>query len=272
MNRLTGLEVTDTFHTCLICIVFMSASLVTSAQTESSSTASRLDTIVSRGMLRFGIPGDYPPFGNFDKTSEQWTGIDVDEASNMAKALGVRLVIVKTSWPSLLSDLQTGRFDIAGGGISITIERQKDAFFSTPILRDGKTPITRCENVDRFSSLADIDKRGVRVITPPGGTNESFDRSHLTHATIIVNSDNQSIFEELVKGRADVMITDAVETRWQHVLHPELCSVHPEHPFTVAEKAYMMPRDVPLQQWVNAFLHLQENSRELNAVLYHWLH
>jgi cyclohexadienyl dehydratase len=190
----------------------------------------------------------------------------------MAKALGVRLVIVKTSWPSLLTDLQAGQFDIAGGGISITIERQKDAFFSTPILRDGKTPITRCENVARFSSLADIDKRGVRVITPPGGTNESFDRSHLTHATIIVNPDNQSIFEELVEGRADVMITDATETRWQHVLHPELCSVHPEHPFNFAEKAYMMPRDIALQQWVNAFLHLQANSGELNAVLHHWLH
>jgi hypothetical protein len=34
MNRLTGLEVTDIFHTCLICIVFMSASLVTSAAPE----------------------------------------------------------------------------------------------------------------------------------------------------------------------------------------------------------------------------------------------
>ena len=130
----------------------------------------------------------------------------------MAKALGVNLVIVKTSWPALLPELQAGQFDLAGGGISITIERQKDAFFSTPILRDGKTPITRCENVDRFSSPANIDKRGVRVITPPGGTNESFARSHLTHATIIVNSDNQGIFEELVEGRADVVITDAIET------------------------------------------------------------
>jgi cyclohexadienyl dehydratase len=91
-------------------------------------------------MLRFGIPGDYLPFGNFGKTSEQWTGIDVDEASNMAKALGVRLVIVKTSWPSLLSDLQTGQFDIAGGGVSITIERQKDAFFSTPLLSRWQDP------------------------------------------------------------------------------------------------------------------------------------
>jgi cyclohexadienyl dehydratase len=269
MQRLTRIELVDILFTC---ILFMSASLVSLAQSASPSTESRLDAIVSRGTLRFGIPGDYPPFGRLDKTSGQWTGIDVDEAAGMAKALGVRLVIVRTSWPSLLPDLKAGQFDIAGGGISITMERQKDAFFSTPILQDGKTPITRCENVSRFSSLADIDKPGVRVITPPGGTNESFDRSHLTRAKIIVNDDNQSIFKELVAGRADLMITDAIETRWQHALHPELCSVHPEHPFNFVEKAYMMPRDIALQQWVNTFLHLQENTGELNAVLDRWLH
>lgn len=67
-------------------------------------------------------------------------------------------------------------------------------------------------------------------------------------------------------------ITDALETRMQHVLHPELCDVRPEHPFNVIEKAYMMPRDVALQQWLNGFLHLQENTGELDAVLHHWLH
>jgi cyclohexadienyl dehydratase len=189
----------------------------------------------------------------------------------MAKALGVRLVFVKTSWPSLLSDLQASKFDIAGGGISITLDRQKHAFFSTPILQDGKTPIVRCTDVGRFSTLADIDKRGVRVITPLGGTNESFDRSHLMHATIITNPNNQSIFDELVAGNADVMITDATETRWQHKLHPELCSVHPEHPFNFVEKASMMPRDIALKQWVDAFLHMQANTGELDNVLNHWL-
>jgi cyclohexadienyl dehydratase len=258
--------------TCLLCILFLSFPMVASAQRESSATGTLLDAILSRGTLRFGIPGDYPPFGNFDKNTGQWTGIDVDEAASMAKAMGVQLVIVKTSWPSLLPDLLAGKFDIAGGGVSITLERQRYAFFSTPVLRDGKAPITLCRNVDRFSTLTDIDKPGVRVITPPGGTNESFDRSHLTHATIIVHNDNQSLFEELVEGRADVMITDATETRWQHVLHPELCSVHPEQPFSFVEKAFMMPRDVALQQWVNAFLHLQESTDELDALLRHWLH
>jgi cyclohexadienyl dehydratase len=241
------------------------------AQTESSSIGSHLDAILSSGTLRFGIPGDYPPFGAFDEKSGRWTGIDIDEASAMAKALGVHLVFVKTSWPSLLSDLYAGKFDIAGGGISISLDRQKHAFFSTPILQDGKTPITRCTDVARFSTLTDIDQPGVRVITPLGGTNESFDRSHLSHATILTNSGNQAIFEELLAGHADVMITDATETRWQHKLHPELCSVHPEHPFSFVEKAYLMPRDIVLKQWIDAFLHIQESTGELDKVLDHWL-
>jgi cyclohexadienyl dehydratase len=183
----------------------------------------------------------------------------------------VRLVFVKTSWPSLLSDLQVGKFDLAGGGISVTRDREKSAFFSTPILQDGKTPITRCADVERFSTLADIDKPGARVITPLGGTNESFDRSHLRHATIITSTDNQSMFDELAIGNADVMITDATETRWQHKLHPELCSVHPEHPFNFVEKAYMMPRDIVLKQWVDTFLHMQVSTGDLDSVLNRWL-
>jgi hypothetical protein len=47
---------------------------------------------------------------------------------------------------------------------------QWKGLFSAPILEDGKTPVTRCENTGKFSALADIDKSGVRVITPPGGT------------------------------------------------------------------------------------------------------
>lgn len=257
--------------TFLLCILFAINSLKSMSQVAPSPTGSHLDAILSNGVLRFGVPGDYPPFGFFDEKSGQWTGIDIDEASAMAKAMGVRLVFVKTSWPSLLSDLQAGKFDIAGGGISITLDRQKRAFFSTPTLQDGKTPITRCADVGRFLTLADIDKPGVRVITPLGGTNEDFVRNHLAHATIITTLNNQSIFNELITGNADVMITDVTETRWLQKLHPELCSVHPEHPFNFVEKAYMMHRDIVLKQWVDAFLHLQEHTGELGNVLSRWL-
>jgi cyclohexadienyl dehydratase len=237
----------------------------------SSSPGSGLDVILARGTLRVGMPGDYLPFGLHDKANGQWEGLDVDEARAMAKALGVKLELVQTSWPALMPDLLAGKFDVAAGGVSVTLARQKAAFFSTPILQDGKTPITRCENAAKFATLADIDKPGLRVITPPGGTNEAFDRAHLHAASIIVFADNTRIFDELVAGHADLMITDATETRLQHKLHPELCSVHPDHPFDFGEKAYLLPRDAALQQWIDEFLHTQMKSGELDAAIHHWL-
>ncbi|WP_413455139.1 hypothetical protein ACLQ8T_15075 [Glutamicibacter sp. FR1] len=39
-------------------------------------------------------------------------------------------------------------------------------------------------------------------------------------------------------ARADVMTTDASETRWVTNEHPELCAVHPDKPFNFSQKAY----------------------------------
>ncbi len=232
---------------------------------------SRLDVILAAGVLRVGMPGDYAPFGVRDKASGDWQGLDVDEAGAMAAALGVRLELVQTSWSALLPDLLAGRFDIGAGGVSVTLARQKLALFSAPLLRDGKTPITACANAARFQTLADIDRPGVRVITNPGGTNEAFDRAHLHAAEIMVFPDNTRIFAELAAGRADVMITDATETMLQHRLHPDLCAVHPDQPFDVSEKAYLLPRDVVLQQWVDQFLHIQEQTGERRRMIAKWL-
>jgi hypothetical protein len=69
--------------------------------------------------------------------------------------------------------------------------------------------------------------------------------AHLHAASIIVFADNTRIFDELVAGHADLMITDATETRLQHKLHPELCGVHPDHPFDFGEKAYLLPARRP---------------------------
>ena len=217
---------------------------------------SRLDEIVARGTLRVALTGDYRPFSFLDKATGQYAGLDVDMANNLAESLGVKLEIVPTTWSTLLADLKGDKFDVGMGGISVNLARQKTAFFSAPVLRVGKTPIARCADKARFQTLAQIDRPGVRVIVNPGGTNEKFDRANLKQATIVTFPDNTKIFEELVAKRADVMITDSVETKSQQKLHPELCAIHPDQPFDYGELAYLLPRDLPLQQYVNQWLHL----------------
>jgi cyclohexadienyl dehydratase len=225
-------------------------------------SASRLDEIVARGTLRVGTTGDYRPFTYFNTTTNAFEGMDIDMAESLAKALGVKAEFVRTSWPTLARDFDAGAFDIAMGGVSITFDRARKGFFSSPIMREGKTPITRCENKDKFSTLADIDKAGVRAIVNPGGTNERFAKANLKAAEIKVHADNVTIFDEIVKGNADLMITDASETIYQSKLKPELCAVHPETPFDFFEKAYWMPRDVVLKSFVDQWLHI---TRETGA-------
>ena len=237
-----------------------------------NAETSRLDAILKRGALRVGTTGDYPPFSAVDRGSGQYSGFDIDLARSLAAALGARIEFVPTSWPTLTSDLAQGSFDIAMGGVSVTLERQKSGFFSQPYLRDGKTPIARCGEANVFDTLAEIDRPEVRVAVNPGGTNERFDRVRLHAAQIIVFPDNRAIFDALAKGEADVMITDASETRYQAKLHPRvLCAIHPDKPFDFSEKAYWMPADPALKAFVDQWLHLAMENGEFSGVLAQWL-
>jgi len=234
------------------------AALVFVAPLGASSAAaqSRLDDVTARGALRVGLTGDYRPFSQRDPATGAYSGLDVDMATNLAEALGVKLEIVPTTWATLLPDLGGEKFDIGMGGISITLPRQKLAFFSQPVMRVGKSAIARCNDRDRFATLAAIDRPNVKVLVNPGGTNETFDRANLHQAEIVVFADNTRIFSALAGGDGDLMITDAVETKLQQRLHPELCAIHPDKPFDFGELGYLLPRDVVLQQFVNQWLHI----------------
>ncbi len=247
----------------LLCFVLLAAAAPARAQTV-------LDTILARGTLRVGLTGDYRPFSIKDGAGA-FTGLDVDMAESLAKAMGVKVEIVPTAWANLLPDLHAQKFDIGMGGISVTLDRAKTAMFSIPVMRTGKTPIARCADKDKFGTLAEIDKPGVRVITNPGGTNERFARANLKQADIVVFPNNATIFDEIIAKHADLMMTDAVETRLQQRLHPELCAIHPDQPFDFSELAYLLPRDPALKAFVDTWLHIQAETGEQGRLTAKWL-
>ncbi|KAF1024989.1 MAG: Cyclohexadienyl dehydratase [Burkholderia plantarii] len=232
--------------------------------------ASRLDAILARGTLRACTTGDYRPYSYY-RPDGHFEGIDIDLAHSLAASLGVKTEFVKTSWSTLTRDF-IAQCDIAVGGVSTTLGRQRRAFFTQPYLRDGKAPIVRCADVERYQSIAQIDRPDTRVIVNPGGTNERFARQFFPHATLTVYPDNVTIFRQILDGRADVMVTDASETRLQHKLNPGLCPVHPDQPFQFGEKAFMVPRgDVVFQQYVDQWLHLARETGELQTITDRWL-
>ena len=232
--------------------------------------ANRLDDIAARGVLRVGSTGDYKPF-SYRPASGEFIGMDVELAGELARALGVRLQLVPTSWSTLMADLGADKFDLALSGVSVTAERQRQALFSVPYLHDGKTPITRCDSVDRFQTLAQINRPDVRLIVNPGGTNERFARAQAPRAQLTVYPDNVTIFGQIVSGAADLMMTDAIETRLQQRLHPQLCAVHPDAPFDMADKAILMPRDQALKAYVDRWLQPRLDNGDVRQRLDRWL-
>ena len=87
---------------------------------------SRLDRILESGVLRVATTGDYKPF-SYRTEEGGYAGFDVDMAQRLAESLGAKLVVVPTSWPNLMRDFADDRFDIAMSGISINLERQRQA-------------------------------------------------------------------------------------------------------------------------------------------------
>ncbi|QES40206.1 ABC transporter substrate-binding protein [Streptomyces venezuelae] len=251
----------------LVCLLAITAAAPAApsapAARESAHKGTLLDSVPKKGVLRVCTTGDYAPFTKLDPADGTYTGVDIDMARDLAKSLDAKPKFVATTWANLTKDVASRRCDIGVGGVSITLPRARQVYFSEPTREDGKTPVVRCADKDKFGAgtLADIDKPGTTVIVNPGGTNEQFARAHIKQATIKLHPENTTIFQEIIDGRADVMMTDASETLYQSKIHPELCSLHPEKPFTFSEKAYATPRgDDEFLEYADQFVHLAKHD------------
>ena len=67
-----------------LCIVVASLGFLNAAW------ADRLEEIITKGVIRIGVPLDVPPFGS-QNVNREAEGFDVDIANMVAKALGVKL-------------------------------------------------------------------------------------------------------------------------------------------------------------------------------------
>jgi cyclohexadienyl dehydratase len=212
-----------------------------------------LDAIRARGVLLVGSTGDYKPF-TFRRSDGSFYGADIEMAQRLANRLGVKLQVVPTIWATLSQDFLDHKFDVAMGGITILPARSAIGSFSAVTYVDGKRPVARCADKERFTSIAAIDQPDVRVIVNPGAANEQFARANLSHAQLTVHRDNATVFDEIIAGHADVMVTDGIEADHQAVVHKELCPTHVAAPFTRLEKAYWMPKDPELLALVDTWL------------------
>ncbi|KAI9357587.1 ABC-type amino acid transporter [Zopfochytrium polystomum] len=247
---------------------------------DQQSASSALAAILQRGFLKVGMTGDYRPFsylvkdptafpGGGASINTSYIGADVDMAQSLSNALSLPSPpqLVATTWTNLSADL-------SAGNSTITTQRAQRFFFTAPgqLLRVGKVACVRCADAAAYTSLADVDRPGVRVGVNPGGSNQRFDAANLHNATVVVIADNNAIYDMVANGTVDAMISDKVEVDLQVKLHAGvLCAVNSDKPFTYEQLGYMFPQDSALKNFVDVWLDLMIGSGSWDAILTKWL-
>ena len=234
--------------------------------------AADLTEIIERGEIIVGTTGDYRPFSYYDPVTGEYGGYDIEAAKILAKSMGVGLKFVRTSWPTLMQDLEDQKFDIAMTGITRTLGRQKVAAFSDPYIKFGKVILVRKQDLHKYTDLKSIDIKGVKIGVNPGGTNYQFVSENIKNATVIVIEKNAEIPAMVSAGTIDAMITDSIEAIIYAKADSVLAVSMLDKPLTTSQLGYLMHQDSnKLLSFVNMWMAEAELCGEFDKLHVKWM-
>jgi len=163
--------------------------------------------LISDGTLTVCSDVPYPPFENFDKTSETgFKGFDVDIVNAIAGQLDLKVQIKDSDFNALQSGLAlaSGQCDLAASAMTITPEREQKLGFS-----DGYYDYEQSLLVPADSSIASIDDLdGVKVGVQKGTTGEAYANEHASGAEIVVFPSDGEMYSAIKAGQVEALLQD----------------------------------------------------------------
>jgi polar amino acid transport system substrate-binding protein len=171
-----------------------------------SGGASALTTVAS-GTLTVCSDVPYPPFEDFDETSESgFKGFDIDIVQAIAEGLDLELAVKDSSFDALQSGqaLNANQCDMAASAMTITDERKAALDFS-----DGYYDSEQSLLVPEGSDIASIDDLdGKKVGVQQGTTGKSYTEENASGADIISFPSDAEMFQAIKAGQVDALLQD----------------------------------------------------------------
>ncbi len=264
-----------------IALVALALSLFSFVNGRSTANVAGLDTLaaVQEGRPLRVCYAVWPPAVIKDPVTGKLSGHDIEAVEMIAKQIGATIEYHEETFGNMATAVQTGVCDM-GTSLFVKIPRSAIAAFSRPLFYAGNSGLVR-KGDTRFATIADVNKKGIRVAVATGESGDIYAKEHLTNATIIPidveSSDLSRFLLEVTSGRADIGIADANTIRLFAAQHPETTDIFANKPFDVNPNAWPMRlNDIALQNMINGSLEYMESSgvwAELEAKYdAHWLH
>jgi ABC-type amino acid transport substrate-binding protein len=166
-----------------------------------------IDRIKKEGALFWAI-GVSPPFG-FEVERGLWTGVEAQNAAELANILGVGFDISEYSYDTLPRALVTGQADIVGAELFVTDDRKKLIDFSTPYYQSGQLFYVLEDSP--YQTIDDLNKPNVRFIYGTGTAQLELAQKYVPKAMVSDTQlgDRLLLHDVLAANRADATMSQA---------------------------------------------------------------
>ncbi len=168
-----------------------------------------LEYVLDKGTLILGLDDSYPPMG-YRNDEGEIVGFDIDMAKEVAKRLGVELIVQPIDWDSKEMELSTKNIDCIWNGVSINDDRAENFNMSKPYLPNAQIILVAEDS--GISSKADL--AGKKVGTQKGSAalealeSDEYKAVSDTFGALEQYADYNSAYMDLKLGRIDAVIGD----------------------------------------------------------------
>ena len=252
-------------------ISFLTLLLLFAASTlhavEGSPTLSRIQ---KSGKLVLGTSGNMPLMTEKQSTGE-FTGLDIDLATAMAKSMGVKLDIKTIPFNELIPALEQGKVDIVLSNMTITPERNMRVAFAGPYFVSGKCLITKEQEMASAGDAEKLNSARTSFAVVKGSTSETFAKELLSKSKRVPVQDVDSGVDKVASGKVDAMLTDfpvclGIMKRHKNGGFASVLSTLTYEPIGIA-----LPANDPLfLNWMENFLNRIEGVGMLEALGLKW--
>jgi polar amino acid transport system substrate-binding protein len=188
-----------------------------SSTTASGGTSGGEDLgLITDGTLTVGSDIPYPPFEQ--GKPPDYTGFDIDLVDAIADKLGLTPEIVDTSFGTIFSDEQAGKFDMVASSTTITPARSKKVTFSDPYFDADQSLM-----VQTGSDLATVDDitSDTTIAVQEGTTGQEYAEKE-TDAQVQAFAEIGTAFNAVQAGQVDGVINDFAVSAYALKKYPQL--------------------------------------------------
>lgn len=185
----------------------LAALALSSCGSDDSGKTSTGADVITKGTLTVCSDVPYPPFEDFDKSSDLgFKGFDVDIVNEIAERLDLTLKIKDSSFDALQSGqaLNAGQCDLAASAMTITDDRKKNLDFAEGYY-DSKQSLLVPADSD-IATIGDLD--GVKVGVQQGTTGKTYTEENADGAKIVTFPSDAEMFQAIKAGQVQALLQD----------------------------------------------------------------